>query len=80
MSERTFYILVSVVLAACVAFLIFATVKHEEAKKACEDRGGTYQKYDCSTSYITNSCGNGCYYTTPIETCSYRCVGDGGWR
>ena len=73
--EMRWHAFVLITATVLITLAIVFGVRDCNEKKACEDRGGTVEKYDCSTSYITQSCGKDCYYTSPITSCKWRCVG-----
>lgn len=66
------WMIVTVVL---VAGMIVFFVRDCNARAKCEDNGGRVVEYDCRTTFVTNSCGSGCFYTTPVTTCKWRCEG-----
>lgn len=43
-------------------------------QRSCEARGGRVEHYNHRTIMITQSCGNGCWMTVPVETSDWRCV------
>jgi hypothetical protein len=56
--------------------LITAIGIHEyHVHRQCTDNGGYIEKYNCTTIYISVSCGSGCAVMTPEENCDERCVG-----
>jgi hypothetical protein len=61
------------------AMSVIMAIAHNNAKHACEDRGGSYDSYNCHTTFIPMmvSCGSNCTNTilVPEETRDYRCVG-----
>lgn len=61
-------------IAAVAAVSIFAVHSCKERQR-CEAAGGHIERYDCHTQFVTTSCGQGCFMTTPQEYCSERCVG-----
>jgi hypothetical protein len=77
--ERLVLLALIVVLLTCVIGLVIYEVEQTNAKHACEDRGGSYDSYNCRTTYVpmTTYCGSGCTNTVivPTTTCDYHCVG-----
>ncbi len=41
----------------------------------CENAGGHWESYDCTTIIIQQSCGDNCWMPVPITNCHYRCKG-----
>lgn len=66
-------------LAVLVGVVIWLAIAEHNAQTACEDKGGTYESYNCRTIYVPVStyCGSGCTSTiiVPEESCDHRCVG-----
>lgn len=62
-------------LIGVLALAIFSYVDRRSDKRACEDRGGTYEKYNCQTDMVPMNCGSGCTMLVPEEDCDYRCMG-----
>ena len=54
---------------------ILAGIRDCRWERHCEAGGGHVEKYDCSTTYVPMSCGSNCTYLSPVENCSYKCVG-----
>lgn len=70
---------VIVVLVACIVGLAWYAIDFNKKETACEERGGSYDSYNCRTIYVpmTTYCGSGCTNTiiVPTETCDHHCVG-----